>query len=40
MRQPVIAYALEHVLTTIVRAFTSGENEAMETCRPSNVSAS
>ena len=28
MRQPVIAYAFEHVLTTMVRALISGESEA------------
>jgi hypothetical protein len=35
MRQPVIAYAFEHVLTTMVRALISGESEAIETWRPS-----
>ena len=38
MRQPVIAYAFEQVLTTSVRALISGPSDAMDTCRPSNVS--
>ena len=40
IRQPVIAYAFEHVLTVSVRALISGPRDAMDTCRPSKVSAS
>ena len=35
MRQPVIAYAFEHVFTTIVRALISGPRAAMLGTRPS-----
>src|SRR5215831_9367958 len=35
MRHPVIAYALEHVFTVIVRDLISGDRDAMDRCRPS-----